>query len=162
MLRGRTRIYPAILVAGAVVIVDQAAKALAARGGPPAHNPGLAFGIAGGSARVLVVSSIVMLVVFLAVIGRWTVQVGISPSLPAVIVGGFAANVWDRVRFGAVRDIVVTPWAIVNVADIAVVAGVIALGIALALRVRALRLASCRIALHAPTMRATIVRSDRA
>ena len=52
------------------------------------------------------------------------------------------------------------PWAIVNVADIAVVAGVLALGVALVLRLRALHLASCRIALETPRLRARIVRKN--
>jgi lipoprotein signal peptidase len=160
MDRGRAHISLAVLVAAAVVVVDQFAKAVAAHTEPPAHNPGLALGVARGPAGILVVASILMLAVFVAVIGRWAVQVGISPSIPALIAGGFAANVLDRARFGAVRDFLATPWAIVNVADIAVVGGVIALGVALVLRLRALHVSSCRIVLDPSTLRASIVRKN--
>jgi lipoprotein signal peptidase len=47
--------------------------------------------------------------------------------------------VLDRARFGAVRDFIPTPFAIINVADIAVVVGVVALGLGLASRTRHLR-----------------------
>jgi signal peptidase II len=162
MDRSRTRIYIAALLAGAVVVVDQAAKALAARAEPTAHNRALAFGIATGPAAVLAAFSILMLGVFVVLIGRWTVQVGISPAFPALIAGGGIGNAIDRVRLGAVRDFIGTPWVVVNVADLAVVVGVLALVVALMLRVRSLRIASCRIALEIPKLRATIVRDDDA
>jgi lipoprotein signal peptidase len=157
MDRSRTRIYMAALLAGAVVVLDQAAKALAARHGAPAHNRALAFGIATGPNAVLAVSSIVMLSLFLVVIGRRAVQVGVSPSFPALIIGGGISNTFDRVHVGAVRDFIATPWAVVNVADLAVLGGIVALGVAVLLRVRSLRIAPCGIAIEPPARRATIV-----
>jgi lipoprotein signal peptidase len=152
----------AAFCAGGVVIVDQAAKTLAARAAPTAHNRALAFGLARGPATVLALSSILMLGLFVLVIGRWTVQLGISPVFPALIAGGGIANAMDRVRLGAVRDFIATPLAVVNVADIAVLGGAVALFLALILRVRSLRVASCHIALEMPRLRATIVCDDRA
>lgn len=160
MDESRTRVSIAVALTVAVVVVDQAAKALAERARPTTPNPALAFNIATGPARVLAVFCILMLGLFLCVIGRWTVQIGISPAFLALIAGGGIGNTLDRVRLGAVRDFIPTPWAIVNVADIAVAAGVLALVVATIARVRSLRLASCRIALDLPTLRATIVRDN--
>ena len=70
-----------------------------------------------------------VLALFLAVVGRWAVQVGISPIIPGVIAGGSLANALDRAEFGAVRDFLHTPWLVIDIGDIAIVAGIIALGI---------------------------------
>ena len=59
--------------------------------------------------------------------------------MPALVAGGTVGNTLDRIRFGSVRDFLVTPWAIVNLADVAVAAGVIGLAITLAARVPQLR-----------------------
>jgi lipoprotein signal peptidase len=67
------------------------------------------------------------------------VHAGISPVLPALIAGGMLGNVLDRARFGAVRDFIPTPFAIINLADVAVMVGVVALGLGLAFRARHLR-----------------------
>jgi lipoprotein signal peptidase len=45
----------------------------------------------------------------------------------------------NRIRLGSVRDFLATPWAIVNLADLAVAAGLIGLVIALAAREPKLR-----------------------
>jgi lipoprotein signal peptidase len=128
------RILRAVPVAGAVVLVDQLAKTGAAHAAPPAHNPDLAFGIAHGSAPVLVALSIIVLGVFLGVVGRLAVHLGVSPVLPALIAGGMLGNMLDRARFGAVRDFIHIPFAIINVADIAIVVGIIVLTVSLARR----------------------------
>ncbi len=133
------RALRAVSAVGVVVAVDQVAKATAARATTPASNPDLAFGVAHGSPAVLVAASILVLGVFLAVVGRLAVQAGISPLLPALIAGGMLGNVVDRARFGAVRDFIPTPFAIINVADVAIIVGVVALGVGLVFRVRQLR-----------------------
>ena len=76
-----------------------------------------------------------MLAVFLAVIGRLAGRVGISPALPALIAGGMLGNTLDRIHFGSVRDFLVIPGGIINLADLAVAAGVISLIVALAIQV---------------------------
>ena len=58
----------------------------------------------------------------------------------AALVASGAGNVIDRVRLGSVRDFLVVPGAIINVADLAVAAGVVGLAIALAVRVPRLRM----------------------
>ena len=121
-----------------MLAVDQVAKAGAAHATTSAHNPDLAFGIAHGPPPVLVALSILVLGVFLAVVGRLAVHAGISPVLPALIAGGMLGNVLDRARFGAVRDFIHIPFAIINVADIAIMIGIVALGVALPMRARRL------------------------
>jgi lipoprotein signal peptidase len=101
----------------------------------PARNPAYAFGAAGGSAPALIAGSVVALAVFLAVVGRLAAQIGVSPCLPALIAGGMLGNTLDRIRFGSVRDFLVVPGAIVNLADLAIAAGVIALVVMLAVHI---------------------------
>jgi signal peptidase II len=44
--------------------------------------------------------------------------------VPALLVGGAASNLVDRLAFGAVHDFLATPWVVFNLADLAVAAGV--------------------------------------
>ncbi len=136
------RIFRAVLVAGAVVVVDQLTKAGATHATTPAHNPDLAFGIAHGPAPALVVVAIIVLGVFLGIVGRVAIRAGMSPVLPALIAGGMLGNTLDRARLGAVRDFIAVPFAIINVADIAITIGIVALGLGLAFRVPRLRSAA--------------------
>ena len=125
----RPHVGPA--VAATVVAIDQLAKTAAPHLHVgfvlPAHNPEYAFGTVGGSALALIVGSVAVLGLFLAVIGRLAVVIGVSPGLPALIAGGMLGNLLDRIRFGSVRDFLVVPGGIVNLADLAVAAGLIAL-----------------------------------
>ncbi len=132
----KVHLFRPVSAAAFVVAVDQLAKAGAAHATTPAHNPDLAFGVAHGPPTVLVALSILVLGAFLAVVGRLAVHAGISPVLPALIAGGMLGNVLDRARFGTVRDFIPTPFAIINVADIAVMVGVVLLGLGLTLRLR--------------------------
>ncbi len=138
-----------LVVASSVFAVDQASKVMAAHGGAGyvPRNPDYAFGIIGGSAAVLVLAALVVLAGFLVVAHLLAARFGISVFLPALVAGGTIGNTIDRVRLGSVRDFLVTPWAIINVADLAVAAGVIGLTIALARRVPRLRteLATTRV-----------------
>lgn len=125
------------LVAGVVgiVAVDLATKAVAValEGGSgdgavvPVENPELALGIVGGGWSWMVVLSTVGLLLAVAMtagpvrrgeMGRW---------IPACIAGGALANLVDRLATGAVHDFVATPWIIFNMADVAIVAGLVGL-----------------------------------
>jgi hypothetical protein len=139
-------------VAG-VVGVDQISKMLV----NPARNPGFITGWTPLSVAVVIVVSALVLAAFLAVVGRWAVQIGISPVIPALIGAGMLAHSIDRLRFGAVRDFLATGVLIVDIGDLAVVAGLVALTVAFGLRVHQLRSASRTITLELPTLRAVIV-----
>ena len=126
-------------VAGAVVLDDQLTKAVAAHAGLVAHNPAYALGVVGGPAPLLIVGTVAVMVAFLALVAGPAVASGVSPLAPALIVGGMFGNALDRIRFGTARDFIVTPWAIVNVADLAVAAGMVAFLVAVAWRLYRLR-----------------------
>jgi lipoprotein signal peptidase len=128
----RSQMWTAVVLAGLVVTDDQVTKALAQRAGVVLHNPAYAFGIVGGSVPVLVLGMVVTLGLFVGTIGLFAVRIGVSPVYPALIVAGMIGNTLDRIRYGAARDFIRTPFAIVNVADLAVLIGVIAFTAALA------------------------------
>jgi signal peptidase II len=135
-------IVPALAACGVVVAVDQGTKALATslvdRGDrvevlpflafENVRNRGVAFGLGGDISAALIGAMIVLLVgllVFLAARahGGWLVW------LPAaLLLGGALGNLADRVRDGAVTDFIDLPlWPTFNLADVAIVAGVVLL-----------------------------------
>jgi lipoprotein signal peptidase len=120
-----------------VVVVDQGTKLWAgAHGGSVdvLHNPGAALGVVGGSVPALVLSTIAILGVFVAVIVPLAFHFGLPAWIPGLVLGGAVSNMIDRVRFGGVRDFITTRWAIINVADLFVIAGVLILPALLAMR----------------------------
>ena len=122
-------------VLGVVVIgEDQATKAAATRAGVVLRNPGYALGVVAGSPVLLTLGMVLVLALFLGTLARWAVRGGASPLGPAFIAAGIAGNTIDRICYGAARDFIRTPWAIVNVADLAVLAGLAMFVIALAQR----------------------------
>ena len=121
---------------GGLVLLDQVTKfaaghVLAGIVTPP-RNPALLAGIAGGSPGRLTLVSIAVLALFLATMAPLAARYGVSPGIPALIAAGMIANMLDRIRLGAVRDFIVTPWAIINVADVCVMAGIVGLVFTLA------------------------------
>ena len=145
----RNWIFVSVPVVGAIVLDDQLTKAAATQAGLVAHNPSYALGVVGGPTGVLIAGTIVVLAAFVAFVARPAVAFGVSPIAPALIVGGMFGNALDRIRFGAARDFLVTPWAIVNVADLAVAAGIVAFAVAVAWRLYRLRLESSGIPVSA-------------
>jgi lipoprotein signal peptidase len=113
-----------------VFVVDQLTK-LAGRanlGGifRPVHNPAYSLGVVGAPAIALAAISAITL----SVAARYGIDLARAGRLPAwvpgAVIGGAASNLGDRVMFGAVRDFIPTPLVIFNVADIAVLSGVVA------------------------------------
>jgi hypothetical protein len=137
-----------------VVALDQAVKTSVSQ---PARNPGFLTGWAPLSAIAVIALSILVLIAFLAIVGRWAVQIGISPCIPALIVAGIFAHTLDRVRFGAVHDFLAIGWLIVDIADFAVAAGLMTLVVAFARRMLVLRRQSRTIVLEFPAFRAVVV-----
>jgi len=133
---------PALAACGLVVALDQGTKALAtslvSRGDrvevlpflafENVRNEGVAFGLGGDISAVFIGATIVLLLgflVFLAYRGGsgWLVW------LPAaLLIGGALGNLADRARDGAVTDFVDLPmWPTFNLADMAIVVGVLLL-----------------------------------
>ncbi len=130
----------ALLVCGAVVLVDQASKAIVVSSLSVGEhvrlvlgfnltntpNSGLAFGIGQGEGFVLGVT-----VVALALVLVWF---ALDPSRPGMwlavglLAGGALGNLADRVRVDAVTDFIDPPlWPTFNLADIAITLGALGL-----------------------------------
>jgi len=110
------------------IVLDQGTKLWAgasAGRGAVLHNPGYALGVIGGAVPVLVLGTILILGVFVLVIVPLAFHFGLPAWIPGLVLGGALSNMLDRVRFGGVRDFITTRWAIINVADLLVVAGVL-------------------------------------
>ena len=79
-----------------------------------------------GPAPVLAIGSLATLAVFVTLVARWALRLGISPLIPGLVIGGMVGNILDRIVLGSVRDFLVTPWVICNVADLAIAGGLVA------------------------------------
>lgn len=145
----RRWIAVAVPVIAGVVLDDQLTKSVATRAGLVAHNPAYALGVVGGPAGLLIVGTMVVMVAFVAFVARPAVAFGISPIAPALIVGGMLGNALDRIRLGAARDFVTTPWAIINLADIAVATGIVVFVLAIGWRAHQIHLGSAPLPPHA-------------
>jgi signal peptidase II len=110
------------------VVVDQGTKlwAGASAGGVEIlHNPRSALGVLGGSVPTLILGTVAVLGVFVVVIVPLGFRFGLPAWIPGLVLGGAISNMIDRARFGGVRDFITTRWAIINVADLFVIAGVL-------------------------------------
>jgi signal peptidase II len=136
-------VLPAALTAcGAVVAIDQGTKAIATSALSPGErsealpflsfentrNEGIAFGLGGDVSTAVIAAELAFLVVLLvslAVSSRTSLLIWLPAGL---LVGGALGNLADRVRDGAVTDFIDLPlWPTFNLADVAIVAGVILL-----------------------------------
>ena len=122
-----------VVVAAGVVVADQATKLAAEllaggqRHGPlvPLRNPSFSLGLAAATRplALLAMSAGIALVTAYGVraIGRSA----LPGWIPALVVGGAASNLADRLLLGAVRDFLAIAHLVINLADLAVLAGVI-------------------------------------
>jgi signal peptidase II len=131
----------ATALCGAVVALDQGAKALVnsriARGDhidllpflslSNTRNDGVAFGLAGNASPVLIAVTVLAVIGLLAFLAFQVRGPGIWIA-GGLLVGGALGNLADRVRDGAVTDFIDLPaWPTFNLADMAIVAGVVVL-----------------------------------
>jgi len=149
----RRWIFVALPVVAAIVLDDQVTKAAAAHAGLVAHNPSYALGVVGGPEPMLIAGTILVMAAFLGLVARPAMALGVSPIAPALIVGGMLGNALDRIRLGGARDFVHTPWAIVNLADIAVAAGIVSFVLAAAWRMSRMR------TMPSGTLRGAVIRT---
>ena len=94
-----------------------------------ALNPGIAFGLAEGSAPWLLATVGLVLSCWLTVLA-WRAKSRLIAAARGVAVGGALGNVIDRIRFGAVRDFIdahwrANHWPNFNMADVFVVCGIL-------------------------------------
>jgi signal peptidase II len=133
----------AAALCGAVVALDQGAKALVESNLVPGetidlalgfqltdvHNEGIAFGLGGGDQTAVIVLTLVALtaigVLFLRVADRQWAWVAVGLAY-----GGALGNLADRVRIDSVTDFIDPPlWPAFNLADIAITIGVAGLAL---------------------------------
>jgi signal peptidase II len=130
----------ALAVCGAVVLVDQATKAIVVSSLAPRQreslvlgvdlanvpNQGLAFGIGRGQGFVLGVT-----IAALALVLAWFASDPARPGLwlgVGMLAGGALGNLADRIREDAVTDFIDPPlWPAFNLADVAITLGAITL-----------------------------------
>jgi len=119
----------------ATVIVDVTTKSVAAhlplgrRIGPflSLHNHDFTLGVAGAPRMIMVLIMAVSLVVGAAAAVRRVHSRGAAPWAGGLLIGGAAANLGDRLLHGAVQDFIVIGPAVVNLADLAILAGMVTL-----------------------------------
>jgi len=130
---GRRVLVLVTLYTIATVVADQLTKALATRvtlGGStgaiaPRPNNEFSLGLARASLSVTVVIATLGLATFGGYAAWAAVSGRLRPWVPGLLIGGALSNLIDRVTGGAVRDFLATPWIVFNLADIAVVAGIL-------------------------------------
>ena len=134
-----------LIVAGVVVALDQAAKAVIIDALDPGErvdlvlgfdltritNSGIAFGLLdeGGDGLVLAITALA-----LALVIAWFASDPLRPELwlgVGLLVGGAIGNLIDRLRLDAVTDFLDPPlWPAFNVADVSITLGVIVVALA--------------------------------
>jgi signal peptidase II len=142
-----------LVVAGVIILLDQWTKTLVRQAIPdytsmipvPAlgeyfmfehvHNYGAAFGILQGAGSFFVIVAIIVTIGVLTYVRYLPTEDWFVRILLGMMLGGAIGNVIDRVRLGHVTDFVkmgipgVYYWPNYNIADSAIVLGVIGLGI---------------------------------
>jgi signal peptidase II len=130
-----------------VIAVDQGIKAVIVRAIPVGasiplvpgvlslthiQNTGVAFGLLAGASPLAVLAAALTLAFFLFYNrGRWFATRALAAGM-ALLAGGAAGNLLDRIRFGFVTDYLdLRVWPVFNVADAAIVAGAGVLVVAL-------------------------------
>ncbi len=91
------------------------------------HNTGAAFGLWQGARVMLIVSTLIVIVLFVARLSRSNDEVIPQSELVSwsLILGGALGNLYDRVKFGYVIDYLdFRVWPVFNVADSAICVGV--------------------------------------
>ena len=122
-----------VTLAVGVVLADQASKLAAEllaggrRHGPvvPLRNPSFSLGLATATRPLMVLA---MAAGIALAAGYWRRAAGrrsLPGWIPALVVGGAASNLLDRLLLGAVRDFLAIVHLVVNLADLAVLAGLV-------------------------------------
>jgi lipoprotein signal peptidase len=126
-----------LLLAAGVLLTDQATKLGAEvlsggrRYGPlvPLRNPRFSLGLA-ATTRPLMLLAMAAGIALVAAYGiRATGRLASPGWILALVIGGSLSNLVDRLLLGAVRDYLAIGHIVINLADLAVVAGVLGYGL---------------------------------
>jgi lipoprotein signal peptidase len=115
------------IVAASSAAIDQLTKAAAST---PRRNDAYALGAFSGPRPALVAVAVAVVAVFGYLSVRMAARVGVPMWAVALVLAGCASNIADRVVLGSVRDFIVLPYVTVNVADLAVATGCVAILVA--------------------------------
>jgi signal peptidase II len=126
-----------VLLAGAVVLADQATKLAAEllaggqRHGPfvPMRNPSFSLGLATTTRPLMLLAMAAGIALVTAYGVRAARRSALPGWIPALVIAGALSNLLDRLLLGAVRDYLAIGHLVINLADLAVVAGVLGYGL---------------------------------
>lgn len=134
---------PLVLLSLAIVVLDQALKALALRFLAPqqsipliknffhitlVQNTGAAFGILKGETRLFIVFSILSIAFVIYFLPKFKRLDAFNRIAFSLILGGALSNLLDRLRFGYVVDFLdFRIWPVFNVGDSAITIGALLL-----------------------------------
>jgi lipoprotein signal peptidase len=143
-----------VALAAFVILADQASKLAAEllaggrRHGPivPLRNPSFSFGLATATRPLMVLVMAAGIALAAAYATSAAGRRGLPGWIPALVVGGAASNLLDRL-LGAVRDFLAAGHLVVNLADLAVLAGLVGYA--------ATRLANGQPPAHQPSRRSS-------
>src|ERR1700681_2107958 len=130
---GRPDLRPIVSASG-VVILDATTKMLAGALGShglasafvvPTQNADFSLGLASAPFPIMLALAGLGILGFGGYLALQARRGNIPGWVPALVIGGAVANLLDRLVFGAVHDWLYLPKVTVNVADIAVLIGVI-------------------------------------
>jgi lipoprotein signal peptidase len=101
------------------------------RWGPllPARNPDLSLQLLRGPRWVEIAAMVAVLIITATVLTRGAARGRTTIPAAALVLGGSAANLTDRVVLGSVRDFLVVGPVVINPADVAVLVGLLATGV---------------------------------
>jgi signal peptidase II len=126
-----------VLLGGAMVLVDQATKLAAEwlsggqRHGPlvPLRNPGFSLALAATSRPLMLLAMAAGIALVAAYGVRATAHSALPGWIPALVIAGAISNLLDRLLLGAVRDYLAIGHLVINLADLAVLTGVLIYGL---------------------------------
>lgn len=142
---GRPDLRP-IAIASGVVILDATTKilagALASRGLArafvvPTQNADFSLGVASAPFPIMLVLAGLGILGFGGCTAVQAMRGNVPGWVPGLMIGGAVANLLDRLIFGAVHDWLYLPKVVVNLADLAVVVGLLGYFVSLALKQQA-------------------------
>jgi lipoprotein signal peptidase len=122
-----------LALAAGVILVDQATKLAAEllssghRHGllVPVRNPRFSLGLAAATRPLMLLAMATGIALVAAYGVRAAGRRALPGWIPALVVGGALSNLLDRLVLGAVRDFLAIAHIVINLADLAVLAGVI-------------------------------------
>ena len=127
----RTTLRRVAFVGLVATIADQATKLAATllatghRSGAvvPVRNHEFSLGVAHASLPIMILAMAVGIVGLGSYLLRATIRGQVPAWATGLLLGGAISNLADRTLSGSVRDFLATPWVVLNLADLAVIAG---------------------------------------